>query len=393
MLQPRDQSAPRTIAYVIFGLWCGGAEMVLLELVKGLDRSRFRPVVISLAPPDKLSGQFESSGVEVHHLGLRRIVGAPWVFLKALRLVRQIRPDLLHGVLFYGDFTARLLGLLAGGAPRVVSAIHSVYVGPRWCAEALRLTDPLAHAVTAVSDVVAQARLDAGTVRPEKLTVIPNGIDMRRFERPDEAELAALRQRLGVTSDDRVLLCVGQLRPEKNHALLLNVFARVQRRFPRTLLLLVGTGNLLEDLEQQAVALGIGERVRFAGHVAPIGPVFHLAELFVLASRFEGLPMVVLEAMAAELPMVLTRVGGIPEVTDDGRTAWLVPPNDEAELESALIRALEAPESERRAIARAARADVQARFSMERMVEQTERLYDKLLADARLSRPNAVSVA
>jgi glycosyltransferase involved in cell wall biosynthesis len=377
----RDTGTPRTVAYVIFGLACGGAEMVLLELVRGLDRSRYRPVVISLAPPAELSRAFEDSGVELHHLGLRRIHQAPLIFAKALRLVRRLRPDLLHGVLFYGDFTARLLAML-GAAPRVVSAIHSTVVGPRWHAELLRITDRFADSVTAVSDAVARARLEAGTVSADKLTVIPNGIDLARFARPTEVELGALRERFGLAAGDRVMLSVGRLEPEKNHEMLLRVFARVRARFPDALLLIVGSGGLQAALERRAIELAIESRVRLVGHVSPVAPIYHLAELFVLASRFEGLPMVVLEAMAAGLPMVLTSVGGIPEVVEDGRTGWLVPAGDEAQLEAALVRALGAPAAEREAIARAAASDVRARFGMERMVSSTEQLYDALLADA-----------
>lgn len=384
-----EERGPRIIAYVIARLACGGAEMVLLELIGGLDRRRFRPVVISLAPPAELSDAFAGVGAEMHHLGLRRSAGFPLAFARALALFHRIGPDLAHGVLFYGDLTARLLAMF-GAVPRVVSAVHSPYIGPIWTDYAMRVTDRWADAVTAVSALVAKARIEARTASEDKITVIPNGVDAKRFARPEASALELLRQRFRFSAEDRVLLCVGRLEPEKNHVLLLRVFARLRGRFPQLKLLLAGSGRLESDLRALAGELGVRDQVVFAGQVAPVGPLFHLAEWFVLASSLEGLPMVVLEAMAARLPMVVTRVGGIPEVIEDGRTGWLVPPNDEAAFESALVHALQLPPGERARVAEAAHCEVERRFSVRGMVEATEALYERLLGEPTDHRSNSL---
>lgn len=379
MARKRERARPRRVVYIIFGLACGGAEMVLLELVKGLDRSRYEPIVISLAPPDTLSDDFARAGVQVQHLGLRRLVDSPATFLRAAVLVKRLQPDLLHGVLFYGDITARLLRMLRV-APKAVSAIHSTYIGPRWQEQVLRHTDPFASAVTAVSTIVADARVAARTTSREKIKVIENGIDPARFGHPDAAEIVRIRDRLGIDSQDRVVLCVGRLEPEKNHALLIRAFARIVQTHADALLLIVGSGSLASELENDARGLGIGARVRFAGHLSPVDPVFHLAELFVLSSSIEGLPMVVLEAMAASLPMVLTNVGGIPDVVDNELTGLLVPPEDEDALAFAIARMLDATVETRAAFGAAARRRLEERFSMEAMVTSTQTLYDSLFS-------------
>lgn len=379
-------SEPATVVYVVFAAVHAGAEMVLLELVTGLDRSKYRPIVVAMAGPGPLTKSFEAIGVEIHHLGMtdaphlgmKHVLQAPWMLIKARRLLARLRPQITHGVLFYGDVTARMMRLF-GVTPHVVSAVHSTYVGGRWPELAMRITDRLTDAVTAVSRTVADAQIGHKSILPKKVSVIENGIDFARFAAPDAAALDQLKQKLGIVPDDRILLCVGRFAPEKNHALLLRVFARIARRFPAARLLLVGSGPLEADVRAQAEQLALGDRVIFAGQLSPVGPVFFLAEAFVLASWLEGLPLVVLEAMAAGCPMVATAVGGIPEVVNDGHTGLLVPSNDEAALEGALARMLDAGPEQRRAWADAARVEAKRRFSMERMVERTQAVYDRIL--------------
>jgi glycosyltransferase involved in cell wall biosynthesis len=376
---PKLQQKPVTIAFVIFALGCGGAEVVLLELVKGLDRLRFTPIIISLAPPSALSAAFEASGVEVHHLGFKRVDQAPLVLLRAWRLVRRLRPALLQGVMFHGDLAARLLRLM-GGTTRVVTAIHTTSIGSRAYEQIMHWSDRYTDAVTAVSQVVASAQVQAGSIQADKVTVIHNGIDLKRVVRPSRAELDAQRARLNLCSGDRVLLCVARLEPVKEHALLLRAFKAVSSKVDNLTLLLVGTGRLEGQLRTLAANLGISAKVRFAGPVSPIAPILFLAEAFVLCSSREGLPIVVLEAMAAELPMVLTAVGGIPEIIEHEKTGLLVPSQNEEALADALERLFKMSARERSALAFAGRRLVEERFCVEHMVAATQDLYERVLA-------------
>ncbi len=370
---------PARIVFVIAALEYGGAEVVLLELVKGLDRTRFVPFVLSLAPPGDLSTEFERAGASVTHLHLRRSARYPAALMAARRAVAPISPSVLHGVLFYGDLTARLLRL-SGVKGRVVSALHSSYIGPAWRDVALRVTDGCVDSVTAVSKAVAEARIAAGSVRRSKIVVIPNGIDFARVARPTEPELTALRRRYGLDPEDFVVLSVGRLEPEKNFGLLLDVVAQLARKHPRTRALIVGAGGEESRLRRRAGDLGITERVVFAGQVAPVGPLYHLGSVFVLSSLIEGLPMVMLEAMAAGLPMVLPRLGGIPDVVTHDESAFLYATGDAQGLRQALERVLNGPPGERERIVARARSVVQEGYGMRAMVDATEGLYDRLLA-------------
>jgi glycosyltransferase involved in cell wall biosynthesis len=234
-----------------------------------------------------------------------------------------------------------------------------------------------------VSGAVAEAHVAARTIQRRKTTVIENGVDVQRFARPADADLSQLRERLGITPNQRVLLCVGRLAAAKNHALLLRVFAKLYKRVPNACLLLAGGGPLEAQLRAQAAELDITAGVIFAGTIDPIAPLFHLAEVFVLASSYEGLPMVVLEAMASGAAIVCTSVGGIPEVIANGESGLLVPSDDELALESALRGLLEGPENERRRLGDRAKADAIAKFSTERMVERTANLYRSLAVRTR----------
>lgn len=372
---------PIRVLYIIFGLAMGGAETVLFELINGLDRKEFQPVVLSLSPPAALSEKFAAAGIEVHYLTLKRLEQAPLTLLRAIRTARQLNPDILQGVLFYGDLTARLIRLV-WHKPLVVSAVHSTGVGRKPYLYAMRYTDGLTDAVTAVSRAVADAHLAERSITREKTTVIANGIDVQRFARPPESELVKLRQRFSIPEGRRVVLCVGRLDPVKNHALLLRAFAGLTRSVPNICLLLAGGGRIEGELRAQVAELGLGEQVIFAGEVYPIDPLFHLADVFVLSSSREGLPMVVLEAMAAGSAIVCTKVGGIPEVISSGKNGILVPSEDQPALERALRELLEAPESERRRLGDQAKVDVIEQYGTARMVEQTARLYRSLLARA-----------
>jgi glycosyltransferase involved in cell wall biosynthesis len=349
--------------------------MVLLELIRGLDRRRFRPIVVSLQAPAVLSNQFRAAGADVHHFNMSKPAQAPLVVARVARLARSLRPDILHGVMFYGDFVCRALKAVVPGV-RVVGAIHSTHIGPPAWSLLLRLTDPFVEAVTAVSDVVAQTHRTQRTTNPEKLVVIQNGIDENRFGRPSDVELERLRQELAVENAP-VLLAVGRLEKEKNFFLLLAAFARL--KVPGAVLVLVGDGSQRRALELEARRRGVEGEVRFLGHVDPVNPLFHLADVFVMSSDVEGLPLVMLEAMAAGVPMVLTNVGGIPDVAAHEETALLVEAGDAEALAAAIARVLAMSKDERARYTTAARAVFRQRFSVRRMVEDSEALYSRLL--------------
>src|SRR5262249_55707283 len=176
------------------------------------------------------------------------------------------------------------------------------------------------------ADIAREVRAH-GIVPPGKVALIPNGIDTDRFAR---AEPAGPGDGLDFRRSDRVIGTVGRLTEIKRQDVLIRAFARVAARHPESRVLLVGDGPLRAVLEALAAPLGVGDRVTFAGYRDRPERFLRLMDVFALTSRSEGMPLAILEAWAAGLPVVASRVGGIPEVVADGRTGLLFPAGDDA---------------------------------------------------------------
>lgn len=219
-----------------------------------------------------------------------------------------------------------------------------------------------AHAVVANSQAAA-AQLRREGVPSRKIHVIPNGIDLGAFAHRTPKPAAAGPR----------IITVANLRPEKGHDTLLAAAARVAQVRPDAEWSIVGDGPLRTTLEQAVAARGLDGRVRFLGERRDVPALLAASDIFVLPSRWEASPNALIEAMAAGLPVVATRVGGIPELVDDGATGMLVESGDDAALSSAILALLE-PDGRADAIGCAARASVE-RLSFDRMVARFAHLY------------------
>jgi glycosyltransferase involved in cell wall biosynthesis len=215
----------------------------------------------------------------------------------------------------------------------------------------------------------------AGVVPPERVTVIPNGIDPARLS-ADGA--AAFRARLGIPADAPVVGVVGRLTPDKGHRDALAAFGAVRSALPGARMLVVGSGRLDGQLRREAGAAHPDGAVVFAGHVEDVGAAIAASSVLLVTSLREGMPHVVLEAMALGTPVVATAVAGVPEMIEDGRSGLLVPPGDPARAARAVLRTL-ADGALARRIAGEARRRVDAEFSLEAMIDRTEAC---LLAEA-----------
>jgi len=206
-----------------------------------------------------------------------------------------------------------------------------------------------------------------------RIVNIANGIDFSQFApREGGAEQARTRAR-------RVITTVANLRPGKGHDVLLKAAARVVRRVPDVQFQIVGDGPRRQELEQQASALRITAQVSFLGHRHDVPAVLAQSDIFAFPSFMEASPNAVIEAMAAGLPIVATRVGGIPEVIEHEQSGLLVPPGDDRALAAGILRLIERPELAAQ-VGDAARATVEGRFSFDRMVDEFQQLFDTELA-------------
>jgi glycosyltransferase involved in cell wall biosynthesis len=215
--------------------------------------------------------------------------------------------------------------------------------------------------------LVEQKGLPAG-----KVTVIQNGSNLDRFA-PAEAA-PGMKESLGFGAEDPVLVVAARLDAQKGHRVLLEALPLIRAQVPAVRLVCVGEGNLRGELERQAGRLGLQDAVRWAGYQADIRPWLALADVCVLPSLYEGLPLIAIETLASGRPMVATAVDGTPEVVVDGRTGITVPPGDAGALAGAILRLLRDPELGQR-LARQGRDWVLARFTEERQIRETEELY------------------
>ncbi len=352
------------ILHLIDTLEYGGSPSWLQRVTRALEARGHAQEVwcCNRADPAMVAG-FPST-VPVRRLGLARYVSGLGLAALLQRLRRR-DVDTLHTILPYADLLGRLAGALAG-AP-VVSSVQGRYTP--WQMRLSRLTAPLSARSLVIAEALAAFTAEHGGVPRDRILVVPNGLDPAPFTLGDEAK-AEGRRRLG-GGETPVALCVARLGPEKDHATLLEAFARLETP---ARLALAGEGPCRTALEAQIERHGLGERVVLLGNRDDIPHLMYGADLFVLASRHEGMPNVLLEAMAARLPVVATAVGGVPEIVVHDETGVVVPPGDPAVLAQAMDALLRDP-ARRRAMAQAGRKRLEARFAFDATIDAMEQAF------------------
>ena len=348
------------------GLGLGGTERLIAGTVHHLDPSRYRAEVAYLLPwKDALVDDIRRDGVNVECLDAPRAGSVAWIG-RLRRLVRDHDIAIVHTHMPQPAVAARMAFGRSG--PALVHTEHNLWPRyrplTRW---ANRATYRRNRAVIAVSSGVA-ASIRSGV----HVDVVRHGVDAPRAT----ADAAGARARLGL-GPGPVVGTVGNLTAKKDHETLLRAIALVRADVPDVRLVIIGAGPLDRTLRDRVEALGLGDVVVLAGSRADVADLLPAFDVFALSSRFEGLPIALLEAMGSGLPCVATTVGGIPEVVTDGVDGVLVPAADPAALAAALGRLLgdraQASELGRRAAVRATEFDLPA------AVRHIERVYDEAL--------------
>ncbi len=352
---------PHRVLHVITTVAPGGAENHLLALAGAQVRAGHRVDVAYLRGDGARERPLAASGARPVRLGHGRRPG-PGAVLRLAGLLRAGRYTVVHAHLVEGELAAVLALALAPG-PRLVITRHND--DPFWRRPVVR---PIASwlagradRVIAISDHVRRSFAELG-VPAEKLSTVYYGIE------PSEGGRA--RAELGIPSDGPLLGAVGRLVEQKGHDVLLRALAEL----PGARLAIVGGGPAEADLRTQAASLG--ERVHWLGWRPDGAACMAAFDVFVHPSRWEGLGLVLLEAMALARPIVASRVSAIPEIVVDGETGWLVPPDDHRALAGALREAIDDPaEAGRRG--RAGRRRLEACFTVARMTAATTAVYDR----------------
>ena len=374
------------IALVIPGLdKIAGAERQVISLAKGLRWRGWRVSVVALTGSGgKAAAELTATGVEFLSLEMRKGLIDPRGWIRFNRWNNRERPHIIHSHLPHATWLTRwsrltkpsqMLAETAFPAQVHIDTLHTSSTGGFTRRLGYRSSDWLAHCVTAVSQSVADTHLAAGMVNRKKTFVVPNGVDVEDF-RPDEQTRTAVRQELGL-NDEFLWLAAGRLEPVKDHPTLLLAFANLPEH---ARLLIAGSGSQQSELCRLSARLGLERRVRFLGFQPDIKPWMRAADGFVLSSRWEGLPVGLMEAGACALPCVATDVPGSREVIVRGRTGRLAPSFSPVALARTMTAMVHSSPHDRRIMGNLPRLHVAQSFSLEAMLERWEKHYRRLLA-------------
>ncbi len=348
-----------SVTFCITELDVGGAEKALVRVVIGLQSRGWRVRVISLRDAGEMSAELSAADVLVTALHCGGFADLRNYF-RLRKELREHPTDLLMCFLHQANFYGRLAARFSGGpiplsGVRVADRRKSVILTDRW-------TRCCVAKYIAVSQHVADTHAELCRIDAEKMLVIPNGVDL-----PNPAVLPTSNPGAG-----NVLLSVGRLRPQKDPMCLLDAFSRLPEPLrSQTTLNFVGEGPLREPLSREIQQRGLDKQVNLPGHSDDVPELMRQATLLVLSSRWEGMPNVVLEAMANGLPVVATDVDGVRELVTPGRTGWLAPAQDPSSLAEAIAEALAGPER-RAEIAKSAQTLVAESFTWESVLQQYE---------------------
>ena len=366
----------KRVLHVIDSLHLGGAQEVVLNLAT-CGSSRFRHEVATMHGHGIYWDRLQDAGVKVHSLSPHKHLPLYLATLPALLLAN--RPDILHCHLIPSNIIAKPLGALLG-VPLILNHDHTndpQRIDNKLLLTLDKTTNRFARHIIAVAGACRDFLIQHESISPEKITLVPNAIDLRRFS-PGNADRPNSRNKFGLPIDAKVIAGVGRLNPQKNFSLFLDIAAALASRFPELRFLLAGEGPEESMLREKARALGLADRIIFAGYVADTRQVYAAADILLMPSRFEGLPMTLLEAMAMGLTVVASKLDGIAEVIEDGREGFLIESNDTHGFVDRCAALLENP-TKSSELASNARAKIEARFSVERMTSAVEAIYDKFL--------------
>lgn len=365
------------ILQIVDGFRMGGAETKLLELIAHLDKQRFEIVLANVGPTGPLEHKFQQLGIDIFQYQ-RRSAFDPLPVWRLYRLMRQREIDIVQTTLLWADIIGALAAKLAG-VPAIFSWETVSHEGDPFHNNfqrraGYRLAMKWVDRIIPVSHEIKRSLIKRRNIPADKIHVIHYGVDLEKYRPADRQAVLAKRRELGISSDAILIGVLARLEPPKGHRFFIEAFPAIVKQFPLARAVFAGEGSLRGELEAQVRALGMSDCISFLGARNDVNEILGALDLFVLPSVSEGLPNVVLEAMAAQKPVLATAVGGIPEVVSHGENGYLAPPADVTGLQSLLLQCLN--ERERwPSLAQQGRHTVETEFSLAHQVSSFERIF------------------
>ncbi|MFA5552760.1 MAG: glycosyltransferase [Trueperaceae bacterium] len=379
------EGAKGTITFLITSLYRGGAETQVVRVAIGMKQRGWLTRIVTVMDHNDFETALASAGIPVESLSIPRGRYDPRSLTRLVRILRNHHPDVICTFMYHANVLGRIAARLVG-IPIVVSSIRNLLFGGRLSERLMSATDRLANVTTTNSVQVAQQLVQKGIVDPRRMLVIPNAIQTSALSvpQPTRAEL------VGPGLEDRWLwLSVGRLEPQKAHHVLLKALALLRSDGRDVHLALVGAGSLERDLLALSERLGLSGNVTFLGYRNDVRDLMAVADGFVLASGWEGLPNAVIEACLARLPVVATDVGGVSEIVEDATSGIVVTPNDPMSLFRGMRTLITLPREDRETMVEKAYEDVSLKFASTHVMARWDALFSSLVGAGLPGRPDA----
>ncbi len=373
------------LLHIVNGFAIGGGELKLLELVKNLVEKRadkYTVTVCSVGQGGTLQPEFERLGIKVFVIEKKHKFDISQVF-KVCRIIKQEQIDLVQTTLFYAD----VIGALAAKLTGVDAVISWDTVSHPPDSHETRLRHKLSYQlcmrfvkrIVAVSEGVKKYLIEDRKIASKKIVIIHYGIDLSLFKSRNGFLDKRKRSELGLPDHKIVIGTVARLEIQKGHRYLIAAAPEIINKFSNVVFVFAGDGTLRQELETQVNALGLQENFRFLGFRKDVKELLFAFDVFVLPSLFEGLPNVILEAMASGRPIVATAVDGTPELIEHNETGLLVPPKSPHALQEQILNLLENEEKGSK-LGRQAKEMAKQKFSFDQQFRKFEEVYDATLA-------------
>ena len=367
--------------------------MVIYQITKFADCDKYEFTVCGCLQSGHYEHVFKENGIDVESTAITRrsIVLFPLfvydvlrTLFKLLRIIKSREIDIIHTHLtdssIYGVIAGKILG------KPVIVTIHNNIIMPykRWAPirnwlrkKATKAMFSQAAVVIGVGDDIGKSMREQGLLSERTpIAIILNGVDYDKFAQPRNVE--QIRESLELPSGSKVISCVSRLEISKGQTYLIQATARLKEKFPLLRVLLVGDGSLLQELQEQAKQAGVLEQVRFLGRRSDVPEILAASDIFVLPSIHEGVPLVVLEAMASQKPVVATNIPGTRELIADGDDGFLVTAKDDVSLAERIDELLSNPDFAN-SMGKTAQAKVERQFTAKMMVKKVETVYQNVM--------------
>ncbi|MBC8184191.1 glycosyltransferase [candidate division KSB1 bacterium] len=359
------------ILHLVNGFAIGGGELKLLELAENLDKKNYNQVVCSVGQGGPLQERFEKACSKVFVFPKKHRFDITLVF-KVARLIKNENIDIVQTTLFYAD----IIGVIAGKFTKVPVVISwDVVTQPFKPIHkfAFKHVKKYIDMIVTVSDAIKKKAIEERKMDANKVQTIHYGVDTNKFIR-EKSKTRAIKKELNVKENELLIGVVARMTVQKGHKYLVEAVGRIKDEIPGTKFILVGDGPLRKDIEDQISELQLTSFFKLLGFRNDVEDLLTVFDIFVLPSLWEGLPNVVLEAMACSNPVIATAVDGTPEAVQDGETGLLVPSKQPEPLADAILKLVK-DKKLRAQMSKNGRKRVEEEFSLAGQIEKFEKLY------------------